>query len=220
MPSSKVIATTSFGIAAAVGVNDQDLTLEGHLNAIRVIAPIAARASKPLTVDAQDGYGDQLEYAIEALIDLGVSGVNIEDCDKDSLKMLPLEVASSRVGRALRVAKAKGVPDFVVNARIDSLLRGEEFDSVLTRGKAYLDAGATTVFVVDGPARRATLAEKKTMVEAFGGMLNAGVSVGEGHAAVEQMSKLGVARISVGPQLHIVATKAFQAQAERLLVVG
>lgn len=220
VPTCKVIATTSYGIAASLGVDDQALSLEQNVNAVRAIAAVAAKANKPLTVDVQDGYGDQLENAIAALIDVGVAGVNLEDCDKDSLEMFPLEDAVSRIKRALAVAESKGLPDFVVNARIDSLLRGEEFEDVLARGKAYLAAGATTVFVVDGPERRAKLDEKKTMIDSFGGLVNLGVSLMEGHSAVEQMSSLGVARISIGPQLYLAAANSVQRQAEILLTAA
>jgi 2-methylisocitrate lyase-like PEP mutase family enzyme len=40
-----------------------------------------------LSVDVQDAYGDKLEEAITGLVKMGVVGVNLEDCDKDTQKM-------------------------------------------------------------------------------------------------------------------------------------
>lgn len=52
---------------------------------------MAKEFKKPLTVDIQDGYGASLEKAIAALIDCGVVGVNLEDCDKNGCQLLAIK---------------------------------------------------------------------------------------------------------------------------------
>ena len=104
----------------------------------------------------------------------------------------------------------------MINARVDPLLHGGGVDEVLERGKAYLDAGATTVFVLGGK-RGITADEIKEMVEAFDGRLNIGMQLGPDAMDVKQLSELGVARISVGPQLQNVAMRAFKEKAEMML---
>ena len=216
MPSAKAIATASFAVAASAGVEDEMLTLEANLHAVRIIARIAHEVGKPLTVDFQDGYGDRLEEGINSLIDFGVSGCNLEDYDRGSLVMYPINNATSRIKRALEVAAKRGVRDFVINARVDILLHDGDMPEVLDRGKAYLDAGATSVFVLGGK-RGITLHEIQEMVMAFDGRLNIGMPLVSGDLNVRTLAEIGVARISVGPQLHSVAMRGFKERAEMLL---
>lgn len=144
LPSTRALATASFGIARAAGTKDEDLTLDTNLQAVRLISKAAKEFQKPLSVDIQDAYGSRLEEAIHGLIECGVVGVNLEDCDKDMQQMYNPEDAVERVKRVIAVATAAGVPDFVVNARCDALLHGGDLDEAIQRGKKYLDAGATT----------------------------------------------------------------------------
>jgi 2-methylisocitrate lyase-like PEP mutase family enzyme len=87
LPSCKALATASYGVARANGTEDDDMTMEINLEAVRKIAPVAKAHNKPLSVDVQDAYGDKLEEAITGLVKMGVVGVNLEDCDKDTQKM-------------------------------------------------------------------------------------------------------------------------------------
>jgi 2-methylisocitrate lyase-like PEP mutase family enzyme len=211
MPSSKALATASYAVALANESKDGELTLEQNLSAVRGIVKVAKEFNKPLTVDAQDAYGPRLEETVSSLIDLGVVGMNLEDSHPADETMYSKSEAVDRIKRALKTANEKGVPDFVVNARCDTL-RQNEFSDVLDRGKAYLEAGATTVFVI--PGKRGIKGEDVAeMVKEFGGMLN----VGPGALTVKQLAELGLARISVGPMLQIKAMKTFSEEAEKLL---
>jgi len=215
LPSSEALATASYAVARAAGTTDDDMTLDVNLAAVKGIAAVAKEFNKPLTVDIQDGYGSQLEEAIGKLLDLGVSGINLEDCDKATGKMHDVETAVSRVRRALDVAGKRNVPNFVVNARCDVLVQGGEMEEVIERGKKYLDAGATTVFVWGGK-RGVSKAEVEQMVKGFGGRLNVSLKMSDG-LTIKELAEIGVARISVGPALQFVAMKAFQNEAEKLL---
>jgi len=216
LPSCKALGTASYAIAVANGTTDDDLELETNLLAVRGIAAVAKEYNKPLTVDIQDGYGARLEEAIAALIDLGVTGVNLEDYDKANKKMYSLEVAKKRVERALAVAKNKGVPDFVINARCDALVQGGQFDEVLIRGKQYLAAGATTVFVWGG-SRGVSRREAEVMVKEFDGRLNVLMKMEPDGLKIAQLRDIGVARISVGPQIQTLAMQTFAKEAEMIL---
>lgn len=124
LPSSKVLATSSFAIARANGVEDDDLTPAMNREAIKAIAVVAKRYNKPLTVDIKDGYGSQLEEAITALVHAGASGANLEDFNIAEGKMYSEVDAVHRIERCLAVAQELGVPDFVLNARCDVLKNG------------------------------------------------------------------------------------------------
>jgi 2-methylisocitrate lyase-like PEP mutase family enzyme len=218
LPGTQALATASFAVAAAAGLPDDDLTLETNLAAVRSIAPVAKEYNLPLTIDWQDGYGDRLEEGIGKLLDLGVVGINLEDCNKATQKMYPVEEAVARVKRALAVAEKHGVPDFVVNARTDALLHGGPISEAISRGKLYLAAGATTVFVWGGQIRGGiTKDEVEQLTRAFDGKLNVSLKIGPGYLTVKQLENIGVARLSVGPALQAISMKALADEAEKLL---
>ena len=217
LANCKALATASYGVARANGVEDDDMTMEQNLAAVRGIAAVAEEIKKPLSVDFQDGYGDRLEEGVTELIKMGVVGINLEDCDKSTQKMYPVAESTSRVRRALKTAKDLGVSDFVVNARCDTLVHGGELEEVMTRGKAYLDAGATSVFVWGGSARGVSRDEVVRMVKAFDGRLNVALKLAPGNLTVAQLAKIGVSRVSVGPQIQFMAMDHFAQVAEKLL---
>lgn len=219
LPSCKAVASASYAIARAAGTDDDSLTLETNLAAIKLIARVAKAHSKPFTVDIQDAYGERLEEAINAVIDVGAVGVNLEDVDKDSQKQHAIDVAANRIHRTLAVAKARGVPDFVVNARCDTLLIGGELDDTIQRGKAYLAAGATTVFVFGGPVRGGiTKEEVASLAKEFGGLLNVSLNIAPDGLSIAELKQLGVARISMGPTLQFTIMAKYGKDAESFLV--
>jgi len=113
LPSAKALATASYSVALAINTADDDLQLGEHLAALRPIAAVAAEKGKPLSIDFQDAYGEKLEDGVRALVQVGVVSINLEDCDKETQKMMPVEVAAERVERVLKTAEEDGVPDFV-----------------------------------------------------------------------------------------------------------
>lgn len=194
------------------------MSLETNLAAVRGISKVAKEYGLPLTVDFQDGYGEDLEEGIKELLEFGVVGVNLEDYDKDAKMMISLDVAVERIERVLATAREKGVDDFVVNARTDALLHDGTISEVIERGKAYLGAGATTVFVWGGSVRGGiTREEVRQLVDAFDGKLNVSLKVAEGNLTVRELAGMGVARISIGPALQHAATKTFGEVAEGLI---
>lgn len=214
LPSCKALASASYAIAIASNTTDEALTYEQNLQGIRRIAAVAKEYNKPLTADIQDAYGDRLEEAIGALLDLGVAGCNLEDVDNANSKMYLKDEATERVRRTMAVAKERGQPDFVVNARCDSLLHGGEISEVIERGKAYLEAGATTIFVW-GAKRGVRTEEVQKLVEAFDGRLSVKLNF-EG-LSIRELAQIGVARVSVGPSMQQRMMKALAQDAEALL---
>ncbi|RFU25764.1 hypothetical protein B7463_g10577, partial [Scytalidium lignicola] len=206
LPQAKAIATASYAIAQAAGLEDDDLTKDVNISAVRAIMSVTKESKKPVTVDLQDGYGDQIEEAISELIHLGVVGINLEDYDKEKKTTYTQAEAVNRIKRALAVAQARGVPDFVINARCDILVHGGELSEVITRGQAYLAAGATTVFVWGGSDRGGiSRDEVAQLVKAFDGRLNVWMKRSSDSLTLKELAKIGVARISVGPTLQFIA---------------
>ncbi|KAK6380386.1 hypothetical protein LTS17_005576 [Exophiala oligosperma] len=221
LDSCSAVATASYAVAKAAGVEDDDLTLDQNLAAVRVVAKVVARhGNKPLTADFQDGYGDRLVEAVTSIVEAGVVGINIEDCDKETQRMMPADVAAGRVSLVMKTARDLGVPNFVVNARCDTLVRGGELDEVIARGKKYLEAGATTVFVWGGSRRGVSRAEVERMTEAFDGRLSVSYKWSHDGLSIKELAEIGVARISVGPRIQMFAMEEVAKRAEELLKQG
>ncbi|KAJ5322915.1 hypothetical protein N7452_011204 [Penicillium brevicompactum] len=222
LPTAPAIATASFAIAASIGIDDNALTKSQNLSAIAAIASAirAVNPLKPLTVDLQDGYGDTAELAdtVRQAIALGAVGCNIEDADAMG-ELRSLDEAVERVRTVVRTAAEAGVPDFVVNARTD-VLAGGTVDQAIDRGKAFLGAGAWTVFVWGPGGRGVSREEVVSLVAALDGRVNVKMNLSEGFLGVKEIRQLGVARISVGPEMWKFAMKAFTEKAESLLAEG
>ena len=208
---TKALATASYAIAMMHGVEDADLTLDLNSQGIEMVAKGLRNAGKveevPLTADLQDGYAD-VKDTIRKAVELGVVGCNLEDADnsKPQLTLRSMEESVSRIEAVLRAAREAGVPDFVVNARTDVFGKDGTVDEVIERGKAYLDAGATTVFVWGVGKHVITEEEVKKMVAAFDGRL----AVQPADIGIKKLRELGVARISVGPLLWRKSIKVVQ----------
>ncbi|KAF4345636.1 phosphoenolpyruvate pyruvate domain protein [Fusarium beomiforme] len=216
LPSAKALATASYAVAAAVGLKDDDLTMDINIAAATRIASAIKDFRKPLSVDFQDGYGDQLEDGVRQLLQAGVAGINLEDYNNTIKEMYSSDEASSRIRRVMGVAHAAGVPDFVVNARCDTLLHGGKLEEVIERGQRYLAAGATTVFVWGG-SRGVSSAEVAELVKAFDGRLNVLLKLSPDGLTIPELADIGVARISIGPTLQLKAMEKLKEEAENIL---
>ncbi|TGJ84634.1 hypothetical protein E0Z10_g4095 [Xylaria hypoxylon] len=233
----RAVATASYAIAATLGLADADLSSGANLIRIRQLAPHVRAAGLPLTVDIQDGYGNRLDEIVSAVVGAGAVGANVEDLrgDEEGEVLWSLQEQVERLKRVLKVAAENGCKDFVVNARCDvltSAARAGAGDNagdadeaallreVVRRGKAYLEAGATTVFVWGGAGRGIRDHEIRTLVTEFEGRLAVKLADGESALSVQELADIGVARISVGPSLYFAATKAVREAAGRIVQGG
>jgi len=126
----------------------------------------------------------------------------------------------ANVEAIVKAGEAEGVR-FALNARTDALVRGGDrplADSIadaIERGRAYLDAGAVTVFVpgiLDADVTRQLvdgIGENRISVIGLPGALTAA-----------EYEALGVARISYGPLTQRVALTALQDVASSLYAGG
>jgi len=207
-PGCKAIATASAAIAASFGYPDGErIPLDLVLD---MTARIVAATDLPVSADLEAGYGD-VATTIARTIAAGVVGANLED------QMRPLPEAVAAVQAAVNAAEREGVP-LVLNARTDAfLLAGtrepaEVVADAIARGRAFLDAGASCVFVpgrLDAP----TITD---LVDAFG---HAKLSVLglPGTPPPGELAALGVARVSYGPYPQRLALDALAGHAAALL---
>lgn len=221
---SKVLATSSYAVATVRGKRDEELNPEILLSSTKDIMSVILSSQTqhdeipvPLSVDMRDGWGDRLESVAASIIQAGAVGCNLEDEDGETGKLMDIHVAKDRVGRVVREAARQGVPDFAVNARTDVLLHGGTVDDAITRGEAYLQAGAATVFVWGGNKRGMFRKEVRKVIDGLEGRVNVRLRTVPGSLTVKELGEMGVARISLGRELQEIAMEAYEAAVVKLL---
>ncbi|MGW0390361.1 isocitrate lyase/PEP mutase family protein [Streptomyces sp. NPDC003042] len=210
---SAAVATTSAGVAWSLGSPDGDALARDR--ALDLVARVAGAVSVPVTADIEGGFGADaagVAETVTGVLAAGAVGVNIEDGTR-----APAEHAE-RLAAARAAAEAVGVPLFI-NARIDTYLFGlgeqeTRLDETLARAAAYLEAGATGIFV-PGVLDPATVAELAKGIDA---PLN--VLVGPGAPTVAALGTLGVCRVSLGSWVAEAAYAVARRATEELLSGG
>lgn len=231
----KAVATASYAVAAKLSIKDEELSLPQNLSSVSQFALLIRKAGLPLSIDLQDGYGDQIVEAVKGAISIGAVGANIEDSYPEKgfggglACLRSVEEAAERIRYALEIANNAGVPDFVINARTDVLClkphpedwtREMMLEETVKRGKAYLAAGATSIFVWGGPGGTVTTEELNLLVEGFGGRLAVKLGSSEDDLSVKELADIGVSRISIGPSLLSKDPDGFRSTATRILKGG
>ena len=215
------IATTSACVSWSFGRPDgQKLSREEMM---QVIGNIIKRVRVPVNADIESGYGDgsnqDVAESVQALVSIGVAGINIEDSPGHAGHiLLSPEEQAERIRVARQTVRSMGA-DLVINARTDVYLFqvGEvntRFSATVERAQLYRKAGADCVFV-PGIIDISTIAELVRAVEA---PLN--IMAMPGAPSAKQLGEIGVARLSVGPWLAQAALATAQRAARELLEVG
>lgn len=209
------IATTSGGLAWSLGHADgEQLPLAEVLAAVRRIVRVT---ELPVSVDFEGGYGRtpaEVADSVRAMLEAGAAGINLEDGIGHAKLREPGE-AAERIAAARAAAEGAGVP-LVINARVDVWLleTGESvakrLDEALRRARAYLAAGADCVYPI-GLADRDTIG---SLVSALAAPVNVGVR--PGLPALDELARLGVARVSTATRLALVALSAARDAAQAL----
>ena len=205
---ARALATASHSIAATFGYEDgEQIPLDLHLDMVR---RIAQAVELPVSMDFEAGFDDPGETARRA-IEAGAVGGNLED------QLKPLDEAVAAVEAVLRAGRDASV-DFVLNARTDAFVRGADdpVQEAITRGRAYLEAGAPVVFV-PGAVERDDVA---AIADALGPRKLTVISVPGASLPARELERLGVARVSTGPFTQRVALTALQDAAKDLLAGG
>ncbi len=216
----RAIATTSSGVAAALGYSDgQHMRREMMIEAI---ARITRVVECPVTADIEAGYGNSIEevlQTVKAVITTGAVGINIEDSLKQQEKTLVDIAYQVELIQALReLATLMDVP-FVINARVDVFLLaiGEpesRFEHTVQRANAYLQAGADCIYPI-GILDRTLIAN---LVKAINGPIN--ILGGPPGPPLPELAQLGVARVSLAGGLMRSVLGHIKAIAQELFDSG
>ncbi|MGY1551128.1 isocitrate lyase/PEP mutase family protein [Microbacterium sp. A588] len=210
LPETTALATAGHSIAATFGYPDGQIPRELMID---MVGRIAASTELPVSADLDDGYDDAGETTRLAIA-AGIVGANVED------RLKPLAESVAVVEAIVKAGEAEGVP-FVLNARTDAFVRAggrpveESIADAIERGRAFLDAGAASVFVPGVLNADVT----RQLVEGIGQRKISVIGL-PGALTAAEYEALGVARISYGPTTQRVALTALQDVASSLYLDG
>ena len=209
-----VVATTSAGVAAALGYEDEERAPAEEM--LAAAARMARGVEVPVTVDAQAGYGMQPGELVAALRSAGAAGCNLEDTDHTAGRLRDPDRHAGWL-RAVRQAASADGYRLVINARIDvffgPFLAGAGpgtqealVPEALRRATAYLEAGADCVYPI---ALWETDALRRFTSEVRGPVNVARLPQ---MPSLAELAAAGVARVSWGPFLYLDAMARFTEQ--------
>lgn len=209
----KALASTSAGMAWAMGKDDGQITRDEVIDHLRMLC---AATDLPVNADFENGFADTPEGVGESVtlaIEAGVAGLSIEDWSGSALYDLPVAVERLKAARAAIDASGQ---DVILVGRTEGYLRGNrDLAPTLERLKAYAEAGADCLYapaVTDPEEIRAIIqavAPKPVNVLFWGPEMS-----------VEGLGALGVRRVSTGGALAAAAWAGFDAVAKRLAEEG
>lgn len=133
-----------------------DIELVDNSSRLRTIDDIMEVTTKPIILDGDTGgRTEHFMYLVQTLARIGVSAVIIEDkvgLKKNSLfgtdagqTQASVEEFCDKISAAKKVLRSN--PDFMVIARIESLILNKGMDDALERAFAYIKAGADGIMI-------------------------------------------------------------------------
>lgn len=214
------IGTTSSGVAATFGYPDGQRLSRELL--IGMTAHITRVVDCPVSADIEAGYGNTIEEVVrtvQAIIEAGAVGINIEDSLKQQEKALVDVSFQVELIQALRrLGESMDIP-LVINARTDVFLLAigdpaGRFEHAVRRANAYRQAGADCLFFI-GVSDASTIGQ---LVQATDGPIN--ILAGPKSPSIPELTQLGVARVSFGSGLMRAALGELRLVAQELLEHG
>ncbi|MCP3991405.1 MAG: isocitrate lyase/phosphoenolpyruvate mutase family protein [Actinomycetia bacterium] len=206
------IATTSSGLAAALGLRDQEVTRDQLLTHVEAIT---GSVSIPLNVDSERCFADDptgVANTVGLLAAAGAAGCSIEDYDPATGQIDGIDKATERVAAAAAESKRHGL---VLTARAENHLYGvTDLDDTIGRLSAYRDAGAEVVYAPG----LATIDDIKRVVDEVGVPVN--VLATRATPTVSELDAVGVSRVSTGGALAWAAYGALKRAVDELTATG
>lgn len=204
----EALATTSFGVGNMLGKIDdgRNVTKDDILANVR---DLCAASDLPVNADLENGFADAPEDAAAILAQAyaaGAVGGSIEDTTANADKpVYAFELAVDRIKAS--VEAARNLPgDFVLTARADGMLPGAyDLKEAIRRLQAFQDAGADVLYA---PGVK-DLDMIKTVLAEIDRPFNVVMGFADPDMTLEQLSEIGVKRVSLGGALSRVALNAF-----------
>jgi 2-methylisocitrate lyase-like PEP mutase family enzyme len=199
----KALATSSAALAMSEGVSDNELPLEKVLIHLK---KITTATNLPVTADLGSGFFDKPENIYDTIIkaaETGIVGASIEDTKSN--KSYPFELAVERIKAASEAAKSLNFP-FTLTARADNYFIGNpNLKDTIKRLQAYQMAGADVLFAPGIIVKE----EIQSIITSIDKPLNVLMGIKGCSLDFEDLSEIGVKRISLGASLYRTAMSSF-----------
>lgn len=202
----------SFSISKKL-CNENLLSVDDNLSKTK---EIVSAVDIPVMADGEDGYGykDIFKNNIVKFMNTGIAGINIEDQNLwnpyDSEKIVPFEIMKEKIFDVIKIKKELNIPDFILNARTDSLrIVGKRIDALkvaIERSNQYLELGADISFI--------TAVKTKEEIKLLKKEINGPISIAAGlvyninEFSIKDCMEIGVARVSLPSVLIFGAMKS------------
>jgi 2-methylisocitrate lyase-like PEP mutase family enzyme len=198
----EALATTSAGFAFSLGKRDNAVGRDAVMEHARALT---SAVDLPISADLENGFGDDADTVAETIrraAAAGLVGGSIEDStQRTDEPIYARELAVERIRAAADAARSLAFP-FVLTARCENYLVGRvDLKDTIARLQAYQQAGADVLYA-PGLTAEADIAQVVRSVDRPVNVLMGIPGVGLG---VEQLSAIGVRRISVGGSLYRAA---------------
>ena len=203
----EALATTSLGLAAALGRVDGTLAISRD-ELIANCGAIAEATDLPVNADLENGYSDEPEEAAGILrlaAEAGIVGGSIEDATgRAEAPIYDFGLAVERVAAAAHAARSLPFP-FTLTARADNFLHGRrDLADTIARLNAFAEAGADVLYA-PGLYDIETI---RTVAREVSRPLNVVMSSADPGLRMAQLEDAGVKRVSVGGALARLALAA------------
>jgi 2-methylisocitrate lyase-like PEP mutase family enzyme len=207
------LATTSAGYAFSVGKRDNTIArpeMMAHVSAIAAVTDL------PVSADLGNGFGDTPEIVAETIqlaAATGLAGGSIEDASgHPDHPIYEMELAAERV-RAAAEAARKFPLIFTLTGRAENYLHGRpDLEDTIKRLQAYQEAGADVLYA-PGLTTKEDIA---AVVSSVDRPVNVLMGLPGIQLSLDELSALGVKRVSVGSALSRAALGAFLRAAQEM----
>lgn len=209
----EALATTSAGYAFSLGKPDGAIDRDAML---AHVADIVAATDLPVSADLENGYGDDPESVAQTVRlagEVGLAGCSIEDVGNRRLAA-PYELAhaTERIRAAAETAHSMPFP-FVLTARAENYLIGRpDLRDTIARLQNYQDAGADVLYAPGLTSRQDII----DVVHSVDRPVNVIMGLSGCQLTLDELSDIGVKRVSVGSALSRAALGAFLRAAQEM----
>ena len=209
----QALATTSMGYAFSIGKRDNTV---GRDDMLQHIAAIVSATDLPVSADLENGFAHPPETAAETIrlaAAAGVVGGSIEDASGDwQHPIYEKEYAQERIRAAAAAARSLNF-DFILTARAENYLHGRpDLSDTISRLQAYQEAGADVLYAPGLTSKDEIVA----VVKSVDRPLNVLMGLQGVQLTLDELSEIGVKRISVGSALCRTALAAFLKAAQEM----
>jgi 2-methylisocitrate lyase-like PEP mutase family enzyme len=192
------VATASVATALSNGFPDGEHIPFSEL--LIVVKKISSAVDLPLTVDIERGFANtipELKENIFRLIEHGAIGINIEDSHPDHKGLNSIDEQCRKIEAIREVTIQCGVP-LVINARTDAIflkIGDNPVADAIERARAFKKSGADCVYPI--------LINKYDDITRFVEEVEMPINVVllKPISDLQYLEKIGVARVSIGPNL-------------------